>query len=128
MDGCFHFHASLVRSAKPRAFEREHGDLGAVPTKTKFAALAAQATIAIEEFIAFEAAGMRFGTEPKQARPDRADVGDPVLLFALYIATGDGLLELARQVFFEFTCCHEYESAKLTTPGNPLSSMPVAGA
>src|SRR5262245_170731 len=50
-DGRFDFHARLVLPSQARPFEREHGDLPAVPTETQLEALLAEAFIAVEEFV-----------------------------------------------------------------------------
>jgi hypothetical protein len=81
-DGRFDFHAGFLVSIPARTFESEHSDFPAVAAETKFEALTAEAVTAVEEFVAFKAAGMDLSAKLQEASANRVSAGDPILLFA----------------------------------------------
>jgi hypothetical protein len=66
----------------------------------------AEAVTAVEELVAFKAAGMDLSAKLQEASANRINVGDPILLFAFDAVACNVLLELAGQILFEFARTH----------------------
>jgi hypothetical protein len=77
-----------------------------VTAKAELAALSPKTVIAIEKFIALKTASVGFGAEAPEARPDRTNVGNTILLFAFDAIARDVALELAGQILLKFARTH----------------------
>jgi len=73
----------------------------------KLEALLAEAVTAVEELVAFKAAGVNASAKLQEPSANRVDVGDPIFLFSFDASARNVLLELTGQIFLEFAHSHD---------------------
>ena len=96
----------FLAAVEPGTFEREHGDVSAMPAEAQFSSLAVEPTVEVKELVSFKTTGVSLCTQREQAGAYGFDAGNTVFLLAFNTGVRNVPLELARQIFLKFSRRH----------------------